>query len=81
MSDREDVFGPDAERFPSGWVWCLHCARTYRVDQFRQVRGYELCPYDDCDGNTVIDAWSWEQVRSEHAEYPVEPLRGVMYPL
>jgi hypothetical protein len=65
------------------WVWCLHCQRCYQVGEFREIRGLQMCPYDDCGGDTVVDAWSWlpreysEGVR--RPDWPEVPERGVFY--
>lgn len=66
------------------WVWCLHCERCYQVGEFRLEEDfYQMCPYEGCDGSTVLDGWPWEHVRvgCDHLEYPEEPERGVVYPL
>lgn len=45
----------------SDFIWCLHCERTYRRGQYRLVNGFEMCPYPDCDGTTVLDGWEITQ--------------------
>jgi len=83
--DREHVL----HRFEVGdWVWCLHCERCYQVGEFRlevgeeDGFGYQMCPYEGCDGATVGDGWAWEYVREcDHADYPELPERGEVYPL
>ena len=79
-TDREKMFGRDYDV----WFWCLHCERVYRADEFRieVVAGTELqmCPYADCDGNTVIDAWEWSRLSVMNG-YPLVPVKGVVYPM
>lgn len=41
----------------------------------------QMCPYPDCDGDTVIDAFEWEWLRNYHPEYPEVPEFGCVYPL
>lgn len=41
----------------------------------------QVCPYPDCDGDTVLDAFEWEWLRSYHPEYPAVPEWGTVYPL
>jgi len=71
----------DSPEQPSDYLWCPHCERTYKRGQHRLVNGFEMCPYPDCDGTTVIDAWDWEMFRAKHPDYPVKPERGFKYPL
>ncbi len=90
-TDREQTFG----KRPKGkYMWCLHCERTYEYGKFRVVKvkpftvdhvkyepEYQMCPYEDCDGDTVLDGWDWEDVRQHHPEYPKIPKAGKVYPL
>ena len=82
------------EKPRSGYLWCLHCERTYKYGKFRLVKvkpfivnhvryepDYQMCPYEDCDGDTVLDAWNWDDIRKEHPEYPKIPKHGVKYPM
>lgn len=71
------------------WVWCLHCERCYQVGEFR-VRiqwgldwweSLQLCPYSNCEGDAVIDAWAWGRVLAARPEYPVSPERNKVYRL
>lgn len=77
---------------PFKWAWCLHCERAYELGQVRLVPeprtdlrvmtgDMQMCPYDDCDGDAVIDVWPWSKVRELHPDYPDEPVPGVVYPL
>ena len=86
MSDREKIFGvTDAE-----WLWCLDCERVYWAGEFRvqwvdagEVIGQlrlEMCPYAGCDGDAVRHALPWLELRG-HNNYPVQPLRGFVYPM
>jgi len=64
------------------WVWCLHCERCYQVGEFKMDESsLELCPYDICDGDTLIDSWSWEKIKELHPEYPDVPEKDKVYPL
>lgn len=92
-TDREQVYGTS----PQGkhkYMWCLHCERIYEYGEFRAERikpftvdhvkyapEFEMCPYQDCDGDAVLDAWTWESVREHHPDYPKMPERGKVYPL
>jgi hypothetical protein len=68
------------ERFPSGFVWCLHCERASPMSEWFTGDGF-YCPYPDCRGSW-IDAWDWRRVcvEGEHLEYPAQPVSGVVYP-
>lgn len=80
---REAIFKDS--RPASGWLWCLHCQRAYKWGEYREVqlvRGgftFQMCPYDDCDGDTVLDGVPWEAIRSNHSDYPEIPTRGQTY--
>jgi hypothetical protein len=63
------------------WIWCLHCERCYKAGEYRVVKGLQMCPYDDCNGDTVLDAHAWEGIRSMHLDYPEVPERGKEYPM
>jgi hypothetical protein len=67
---------------PDGiWLWCLHCERCYKAGEFRELDGFQYCPYPDCDGTTVLDGWTWDSIRAIHTDYPMEPEREKVYPL
>jgi hypothetical protein len=72
---REEAFGKDRSKY----FWCLHCARAYERSEFRQVGKLQMCPYADCSGDTVIDAWEWNSIRRANPAYPRVPKRGVRY--
>lgn len=63
------------------YLWCLHCERAYLRGKYRQIRNLQMCPYADCDGDAVIDAWDWSTVREENPSYPEMPVEGAVYPL
>ena len=75
---RDDIF--DEEKRPE-FLWCLHCERAYRNGEFRLAGGLQMCPYEGCDGDTVVDGWGWDQIREKHPEYPEIPEKGKVYPL
>lgn len=64
---------------PDDWLWCIHCERAYQLKDCREVDGMfgklQMCHYEDCDGDTVLDAWNWY----EHHE--IEPQKNKHYPL
>jgi DNA-binding CsgD family transcriptional regulator len=88
--DRDRAFGKPK----GGYMWCLHCERTYEHGQFRVERVkpftvdhvryapvFDMCPYEGCTGDAVLDAWEWEFVREYHPEYPEVPEAGKVYAL
>jgi len=74
-----DVHNPCGKRVV--FLWCLHCERTYRRGECREIDGLQMCPYEGCDGDTVFDGWAWGTVREDHPDYPAIPIPGVVYPL
>ena len=89
--EREEAFAGERR---SDYVWCLHCERTYQYWEFREVKAekfmvdhveydpvYQMCPYEDCDGDAVLDAWDWSEVREGHGDYPEIPEPAEAYPL
>ena len=65
---------------PEGeWTWCLHCERCYKAGEYRLIDDLQMCPYPDCDGDTVLDSWEWEQIKSAHSDYPEIPERDTVY--
>lgn len=77
-SDREKAFG---EKSKCETLWCLHCERTYDYGKWRVVRGLQMCPFLDCNGDAVLDAWDWKKVRDANPGYPEKPETGKVYPL
>lgn len=74
---RADI-GP-SER--SDYLWCLHCCRAYKWGEYRVVNGLQMCPYDGCSGDTVLDGWTWPSVRKGNRGYPRVPKLGHVYEL
>lgn len=74
-SDRDRIFGPST----SGYFWCLHCGRTYESGKWRLIDNLQRCPYLDCDGDAVIDAIDWADVRDRRPDYPEKPRWGEKY--
>jgi hypothetical protein len=69
-----DFSESDLEFIRSGSRWSGSELRALRDD-------LQMCPYDGCSGDAVLDAWDWNKVREVHPEYPAIPLYGVVYPL
>lgn len=75
------------------WVWCLHCERCYKIGEFKTIApdktlkragitsDLQICPYEDCDGDAVFDTRLWKEIREIHPEYPIEPIKGINYPI
>ncbi|MDB4912916.1 MAG: hypothetical protein JWM95_560 [Gemmatimonadetes bacterium] len=82
-SHRVKAFGPST----SGSLWCLHCERTYdemsyaESDDLLDGEPMQMCPYADCNGDAVVDAWDWSKLRELHPEYPEKPVPNTHYPL
>lgn len=65
----------------SKFFWCLHCERVEFGVNWQKNKW--CCPYPGCDG-TAIDAFTWsaeDWPRSEHSNYPNNPMIGTVYPL
>ena len=77
QSHREEAFGKEIR---SNFLWCLDCERTYERGKWRNKDDLQMCPYLDCDGDAVIDAWDWESLREYHPDYPIQPEFGKRYP-
>lgn len=75
---RDQIFDEEKR---SDYLWCLHCQRTYKRGEFRWVGKFQMCPYEDCDGSTVLDGVDWEEYRDHHSDYPRIPKRGERYPM
>lgn len=77
--DRDEMFDTSGE---SDYLWCLHCERAYHKKDHRKIDGLELCAYNDCDGDTVMDAKDWTAIREGRDDrYPEVPEKGKVYPL
>jgi hypothetical protein len=74
--DREGVGEERCE-----YLWCLHCSRAYRWGEYREIAGLQMCPYEGCDGDTLMDAWTWVAVREGNPDYPERPKMGHVYEL
>jgi len=61
---------------PCAFLWCLHRGRDYRWGEYREINGLQMCPYEGCDGDTVMDGWEWGEVRDGHADYSKTPKAG-----
>lgn len=83
QTEREKMFGD----LPEGtFLYCIHCERAYPKDKYRVMSDIDfglmqMCPYEDCDGDAVMDAWEWDRIRSEYPEYPKVPEEGKGYPM
>ena len=87
-SHREDIFEPS--EYDGKYLWCLHCERAYKKDEYRLVveKGMygadfemQMCPYIDCDADAVLDAWPWLKIKAMHDKYPEVPEHGTVYPM
>ena len=81
-NDRDKILG----KLPEGtYMFCINCERAYKHGEHRimtDLKEYlELCPYKDCDGDTVLDSKEWEAIREWRPDYPETPQIGVVYPL
>ncbi len=80
-SHRAEAFGETE----SGYLWCLHCERAYKENEYRVVwehgDEFQMCHYEDCDGSTVMDGWAWETFRENNTDLPIEPELDKVYPL
>jgi hypothetical protein len=76
--DRERIY---LDEKPCAFLWCLHCGRAYRWGEYREINGLQMCPYEGCDGDTVMDGWPWEEVREGNPDYPKTPKLGHVYEL
>ncbi|MGH8507083.1 MAG: hypothetical protein ACRETM_14160 [Stenotrophobium sp.] len=65
----------------ASYSYCIHCERAYPDGVYRQKLSWKLCPYSDCDGDAVIDAWGWKRIRTDNPGYPEVPELGVDYPM
>lgn len=86
--DRLEAF--DTEETPETWLWCLHCERCYQLKDIRIIKhpflkneSMQMCHYPDCDGDSVIDAWNWDnfRARAQERDLPEVPEIGVGYPM
>lgn len=61
------------------WIWCCHCERVYRSSERVESDELLFCPYPDCDGDGIFDAWDYEEHRVRH--WPDVPVIGCVYHL
>jgi hypothetical protein len=83
-TEREALQGDLRE---GAFLYCIHCERAYPKGKCRIMSDIGLglmrmCPYEDCDGDGILDAWEWDVFRQEnHPEYPEVPEEGKIYPM
>lgn len=70
----------DEDDSKSDYFWCLYCNRTYKKTEYKTNQGDHLCPYEDCDGSAIFDAWDWYTL-VESNNYPKVPIKGERYSL
>lgn len=75
---RDQIFDEEKR---SDYLWCLHCERTYKRGEFRLEGKFQMCPYEGCDGSTVLDGIDWERFRDDYSAYPVIPEKSTRYPM
>ena len=81
--ERAQIIDEEAEDY----YWCLDCERAYPAGwvrlQWDNIAGdsLQLCPYDGCGGDTVMDARRWSEIRDVHPEYPEIPEWDHLYPM
>jgi len=80
--DRLEMF--ESDETPESWLWCLHCERCYQLKDMREIKQhgetYQMCHYSDCNGDTVMDGWNWNEFRENRKDLPETPELGVVYP-
>lgn len=70
----------DIDEPASDWYWCLHCERAYPDGCYRQMTTLQMCPYAGCTGDSVIDAWPWQDYAAQHGIVLDLPVLGKRYP-
>lgn len=82
-SDRQKCLNEKPE---PKYLYCTHCERAYKFGEYRQIDSLQLCPYENCSGDTIMDAMNWDQYRIDpqpkipelNKRYPLWPsLKGV----
>lgn len=63
----------------SGYLWCLHCEKAYKVDASEKPQYELMCPY--CGASALLDGLRWQQLRDFNPQYPETPGIGVYYPM
>lgn len=51
----------------------------YRTEVNSEGEMMEMCHYEDCNGDAVIDAWDWASIKLAHTDYPEKPGKDVVY--
>ncbi|MGD1083655.1 MAG: hypothetical protein ABSA47_02765 [Verrucomicrobiota bacterium] len=59
--DDMDMFKVYSEPDAQEWQWCLHCERCYPLGLVRIRDDLQMCPYEGCGGDTVLDACGWHR--------------------
>lgn len=74
------------------YLVCMDCGRSFAWEEtvtmheepfvvnhvLLEPPDWPKCPYEDCAGHATY-AYTWEQVRKYHPEYPEIPEKGVKY--
>lgn len=82
------VFGRATKSARSTWFWpasaphlhCSSCLRSFPNGIYRQLGGFNKCPYADCDAAWPSETQDWSTVRLEHPNCPAVPWMAVQYP-
>lgn len=78
--ERDQIFEQDGP--PPAYLYCIHCERAYERGFFRKQDDLQMCPYEGCDGDAVIDAWRWSDIADDqNPSYPEVPVLGKTYPM
>jgi len=76
--ERDAIFGKLEE---GTYLYCFHCERAYEYGNFRQIDNLQMCPYENCTGDAVMNAHEWTSIRQAHKDYPEIPELNKVYPL
>lgn len=83
-TEREEMF----EELPEGaFLYCIKCERAYPKDKFRKAVDtqfwveMQMCPYEDCTADAVLDSWEWDTIYLQNDDYPEIPEEGKVYPM
>lgn len=82
LEEKKSIIEGLIDQVGEGWVWCLHCERVYKPEEIRydSDTDFFMCFYPECNGDAVMDALSYENVRIQnHPDFPVVPEKGVTY--
>ena len=65
------------EQFPSGWFWCLRCARAFNLERHQEEhKPGEKC---ECGTSVMLDGFDWNCLRRENPRKPKIPEHGICY--